>query len=118
MKNKDVSIINDSIYNESDEHVDTISDSRKQVDTRKYPIKETHVVNGVLTLSIEVGPLNPDVIGIIRQDSIDPVTHLLTNSSEQLSITSLSPLNTFQSKVFVIDLQCESVEGNRNIICT
>ena len=29
MKKKDVSTINDSVYNESDEHVDTISDSSK-----------------------------------------------------------------------------------------
>ena len=32
MKNKDVSTINDSVYYESDEHGDTISDSSKQVD--------------------------------------------------------------------------------------
>ena len=30
--NKDVLTINDSVYYESDEHVDTISDSSKQVD--------------------------------------------------------------------------------------
>ena len=50
MKNKDVSKINDSVYNELDEHVDTISDSRKQVDARKDPIKETHIVDEVSTL--------------------------------------------------------------------
>ena len=33
MKNKDVSTINDLVYYESDEHADTISDSRKPVDT-------------------------------------------------------------------------------------
>ena len=38
MKNKEVSTINDFIYNESYEHVDTISDSRKQVDARNDPI--------------------------------------------------------------------------------
>ena len=32
MLNKDVFTINDSLYYESDEHVDTISDSIKQVD--------------------------------------------------------------------------------------
>ena len=50
MKKKDVSTINDSVYNDSDEHVDTISDSRKQDDARNNPIKETHVVNRVSTL--------------------------------------------------------------------
>ena len=50
MKKNDVSTINDSVYNESDEHVDTISDSNKQVDPRNDPIKETHIVDGVRTL--------------------------------------------------------------------
>ena len=118
MKKKDVSTINYSIYKESDEHVDTIGDSRKQVDARNDPIKETHIINRVSTLSIVVGYLELAVIGIIGQGSTDLVTHVLTNSSEQLSMTSLSPLNTFQSKAFVIGSQDESVRGNRKIICT
>ena len=56
MKNKYVSTINDSVYNELDEHVDTISDSIKQVDPRKNPIKKTHIVDVVRTLSIRVSP--------------------------------------------------------------
>ena len=43
MKNKYVSTINDLVYYESDEHVDTISDSSKQVDASNDPIKETHI---------------------------------------------------------------------------
>ena len=39
MKNKDVLTINDSVYYESDEHADTISDSSKQVDASNEPIK-------------------------------------------------------------------------------
>ena len=62
MKNKYVSIINDSVYNDSGDHVDTISDSRKQVDPRNDPIKETHIFNVVSTLSIGAGPLEPAVI--------------------------------------------------------
>ena len=65
MKNKDVSTINDSVYNDYDEHVDTIRDSSKQVDPRNDPIKETHIVNGVRTLSIGVGSLEPAAIIII-----------------------------------------------------
>ena len=38
MKKKDVSTINDSVYNESDKHVDTISDSSKQFDASYKPI--------------------------------------------------------------------------------
>ena len=64
MKNIDVSTISDSIYNYSDEHVDTIIDSIKQVDARYDPIKETHIVERVSTLSIGVGSLEPAVIGI------------------------------------------------------
>ena len=57
MKKKDVSTINDSVYIDYDEHVDTIRDSRKQVDARNDPIKETHIVKGVSNLSIGVGYL-------------------------------------------------------------
>ena len=49
---------------------------------------------------------------------MDLVTHVFTNSSEQLSIKNLYLLNTFQPKAFVIGSQDESVKGNRNIICT
>ena len=106
------------MYYESDEHVDTISDSSKHVDTSNDPIKDTHIVDGVLTLSIGVGTLKPDVMGIIVQYSTDLITHVLTNSIELLSIKSLSLLNMNQSKTFVIGSACESVGVDRNIICT
>ena len=69
MKKKDVSIINDSVYYESDEHVDTISDSSKQVDASNEPIKETHTVDRNNNLSVGVGSVEPAVIrfGIIGQ---------------------------------------------------
>ena len=122
MKKKDVSTIKDSIYNELDEQVDTISDSSKSVDPRNDPIKETHIVDEVSTLSIGVGSLKPAVIGIIKQGrtklSTNLITHVLTNSREQLSMTSLSPLNMNQSKTFVIGSQDEIVGGNMNITCT
>ena len=118
MKNKYVSTINDSVYYESDKHVDTISDSIKQVDPGNNPIVETHIIDRSSTLSIGVGSLEPAIIGIIKQGSMNLVTHVLTNSSKQISMTSLSPLKTFQSKAFVIGSQDKSVEGNRNIICT
>ena len=109
MGKKYVSRINDSVYYESDKHVDMISDSGKQVDPRNDPIKQTHIIDGVHTLSIGVRPLDPAIIGIIRQDSTDIVTYVLTNSSEQLSMKSSSPLNMIQSKAFVIGLQYGSV---------
>ena len=113
MKKKYVSTINDSVYYESDEHVDTISNSSKQVDPRNDPIKETHTVDGVRTLSVGVGLFDPAVIGVIGQDNTDLVTHVLTNSSEKVSTKSLSLLNTNQSKTFVIGLEYESVGVER-----
>ena len=44
MKKKDVSTINDSVYYESDEHENTISDSIKPVDASNKPITDTHIV--------------------------------------------------------------------------
>ena len=52
MKKKDVSTINDSLYYESDEHIDMISDSSKQVDANKNPIKEIHIVDKINNLSV------------------------------------------------------------------
>ena len=95
-----------------------MNDSSKHVDTRNDPIKETYIVDGVSTLSIGVISLKPAVILIIGQGSTDLVRHVLENSCKQLSMTSSSPLNKFQSKAFVIGSQDESVGGNGNIICT
>ena len=47
MKNKDVSTINDYVYYESDEQVDTISDSNKQFDPSSNPMTETHIIDRV-----------------------------------------------------------------------
>ena len=66
---KDILIINNSVYYESDEHVDKKSDSSKQVDASDKPIKETHIVNRVCNLSFGVVSVEPAVIrvGIIGQ---------------------------------------------------
>ena len=73
MKNKYVSTINDSVYYELDEQVDTISDSNKQVDTRSNPMEETHIVDRVRNLSVWVRLFDPAVIG----GRIWPVTNVL-----------------------------------------
>ena len=100
MKNKDISTINSSVYYESDEHVDTISDSEKQVDPRNNPIAETCIVNRVRTLSVRFGLFEPAVfIG----GSIGPRHECPENSSVELPLV----------------LQCKSVGVNRNILnCT
>ena len=52
------------VYNESDEHVDTISDSSKQVDARNKPIKKTHIFDRINNLSFGVVSVKPVVIGV------------------------------------------------------
>ena len=64
MKNKDVSTINNSVYYESDDHVDTISDSSKQVDASNDPIKDTHIVNIINNLSVGVVSVEPSLIRV------------------------------------------------------
>ena len=64
MKKKDVSTINNSVYYESDEHTDTISDSSKQVDASNEPITDTHIVEGINNLSVGIVSVEPDVIGV------------------------------------------------------
>ena len=115
MKNKDVSTINDSVYYESDEQVDTISDVNKQVDPRSDPIAETHIFDRVCNLSVGVRLFDPAVIG----GRMGPVTNVLENSRVELFLNSLSPLNTNTLKAFVIGSACKIVGVNRNIInCT
>ena len=63
-KKKDVSTINNSVYYESDEQVDAISDSRKQVDASNKPIKDTHIVDGISNLSVGFVSVDPAVIRV------------------------------------------------------
>ena len=65
MRKKYVLTINDLVYYESDEHVDTISDSIKQVDASNKPIKDTHIVDRINNLSVGVISIEPAVIGVI-----------------------------------------------------
>ena len=131
MKNKDVSTICGSVYNELDEHLDRISDSSKQVDTIDEPIKETHIVDGINHLSVVVVSVKPANIGIgiigqgITKGVINwgtnigsnLVTNVLTNSSKILLHTNMFQLNTLHSEALLIGPQDDSVERNRKIIC-
>ena len=132
MKNKDVSTINDSIYYESDEHTDTISDSRKPVDVSNYPITDTHIVEGVNNLSVGIVSVDPAVIGagiigqVITQGVINGrlnigsnlFMYILTNSSKELFKTNSFRLHLLQSETLIIGLQDESVKRTNRIICT
>ena len=54
MKKKEAKKIDYSVYHESDEHTDTISDSSKKVDASKKPITDTHIFDRVRNLSVGV----------------------------------------------------------------
>ena len=62
MKNKDVSTINNSVYYESDEHVDTIRDSSKPVNASNEPITDTHIVKVINNLSVGIVLVEPTII--------------------------------------------------------
>ena len=111
MKKKDVSKINDSLYYESDEHVDTISDSSKRVDVRIEPIKDTHIVDRINKLSVGFVSVEPVVIGVviigqgITQCVINGgtnigsklVTNIWTNSGKILFDRNTFQINMLQS---------------------
>ena len=130
MKKKDVSTINDSLYYESGEYVDTISDSSKQVDASNEPIKDTHIVDRINNLSVGVVYIETSVIrvgiighgitqGVINGDTnigSNLVTNVLTNSSNILFNTNMFQLNTLQSETLVIGPQDEYVKRTNRII--
>ena len=131
MKIKYLSTINDSVYYESDEHADTISDSRKQADASNDPMRDTHIVDKINNLSVEVVSIEPSVIrvGIIGRGitqvvinggtniGSNLVTNVLTNYSKILFDTNTFQLNTLQSETLVIEQQDESVKIKNRIIC-
>ena len=64
MNKKNVSTINDSVYYESDEHADTISDSRKPVDASNKPITDTRIFEGIDNFSVGIVSVKPALIGV------------------------------------------------------
>ena len=79
-------------------------------------MEETHIVNRVRKLSVGVGLIDPAVIGFIGKDL---VTNVQENSRMELSLNSLSPLNTNTSKVIVVGSEYKSAEVDRNTLsCT
>ena len=131
-KNKDTSRINDSAYYKLDEHEGEISDSSKQVEASKEPIKNTHIVDRVRKLSgVSVKPavtgvgiigrvgrgINQGMInggtGII---SSNVVTDVLTDSNKMVFKTDTFPLNPFKSQTLVIALQDESTLISNRIV--
>ena len=54
MKKKEAKTINDSVYHDSYEHVDTINDSSKQFDASNKPIIDTHIFDRVYNFSVGI----------------------------------------------------------------
>ena len=130
MKKEKVSAIKNSVYYESDEHADTISDSSKQVDASNKSITDSHIVEGVNNLSVGIVSVEPAVIGVgmigrgITQGVISGrtsivkniVTEISSDSSKQLFEMNTFQLNSLHSETLVIGLQDESMKStNRNI---
>ena len=83
---KDVLIINDSVYYESDEHVDMISDSRKQFGASNEPIKDTHIVDRINNLSVGIISVDQAVIGV--RIIVKASTKALLTGAQTLAATS------------------------------
>ena len=110
IQNKDVSTINDSVYYESDEQVDTMSDSNKQVDPSSNPKEETHIIDRIRKLSVRTILFDIAIIGVIGQDLI---MNFQENSRVVISLKSLSPLNRIRSKAIVTGATCNSAQVDR-----
>ena len=121
IQKKDISTINDSRCNDSNNQVDKISDSKEQVDTSSRsrtesvgqvdpisdPRLDTHITDGIQKLSIRPITFDPVVIGQ------DLVTSVQETSRESLSQESLKPLHTIRSKEIITDAACNSTQVDR-----
>ena len=102
---KEAKAINDLVYHESDEHVNTIIDSSKQVDANNKPITDTHIVKVINNLSVGIISVEPAVIGVgiirlgITQGVISRRTNIVNNIVTDMSSDSSKQLfekNTIQ----------------------
>ena len=121
VQNKDISTINDSGYNDSDDQVGKISDSKEQIETssrlRTYSFKQVdpnsdprvdnHINDRIQKLLIRPILFEPAVIG---QDLVTSVRETL---QEGLSRESLKPLHTINSKKIVMGTACDSTQVDR-----
>ena len=97
---------NDYVYYESDKQVNTISDSKKQVDTRTDPKEYTHIIDRICKLSVRPITLEPVVIG---QD--------LITSVQEISRDGLS-LKILNVKEIVTDAACNITQVDRIVFWT
>ena len=118
-KDKDATTVNDSAYTFLNSYEDDISDSNKQVEVSKKPIKDTHVHN----TSVVTSSVKPEVTGVviigqggrgITQGTINGgtsiissniITDVLTDSSMIILKSDTFPLVSFKSQMLVIASQ-------------
>ena len=121
VQKKDISTNNDSGYNESNDQVDKISNSKKQVDTssrsntdyvkqvdpRSYPRLDTKITDRIQKLSIV--PITFETV-VIGQDLVTSVQETL---QKVLPRESLKPIHTISLKEIVTDAVCNSAQVDR-----
>ena len=132
MKEEKLSTINDSVYYDSGEHADTMSDLSKQVDASNKPIADTHIFDRVRNLSVGIVSVEPDVVGfgiivrgitqvvISRGASIGKniFTDILPDSDKRLFETNTSQPKSLHSETLVIGSQDESMKSTNRIMST
>ena len=123
VQKKYISTINDSGYNESNDQVDKISDSKEQVDTSSRsntdyikrvdlisdPRIDTHITNGIKKLSIRTITFESVMIGQYLVMSVQD------SSQDGILRESLKPLHTISLKEIVTDRACNIVQVDRII---
>ena len=107
IQKKDISTINDSIYFELDDQVDTIFDSKEQVDPNSDPRIDTHINDRIQKLSIRPITLKPVLIGQ------DLVTSARKTSRDGFSLNIFNPLHTISVKEIVTEMECNSSQVDR-----
>ena len=107
IQKKDISTINDYVYNESNDQVDTISYSKENFDPISDPRVDTDITDGIQKLSIIPITFEPVIIG---KDLVASVQETLR---DRLLRESLKTLHTISSKEIVTDAACNSVQVDR-----
>ena len=129
-KDKDATTVKDSAYKFLNSYKDEISDSSKQVEASKEPIKDTQVHNtSVGTTSVDSAVTRVGIIGrgglSITQGMIsvgtsiissNVVTGVLADSSKMILKSNSFPLNPLKYKTLVIASQTEPfLSFDRNV---
>ena len=106
IQTKYVATINNSVYYESGDQVDTISDSNKQVDPSSDPRVDTHIIDRIRKLSVR--PITLELV-VIKQD--------IVTSVQETSRNGISP-NSLNVKEIIKDVACNSAQVDKIFVRT